>query len=645
VSTSTDLRRSKALFKADLLRMIAIAVTVIPLMLLIPVAGITDIVQRSLRAPNQDAAGHLRGTVLAHRSADEGVSFSGMDPAQEFTLLAESVTLTTTAVDVFLVVDLTGSFADELAVIKAQAPQIIAELTAANPNIRFGLSKFEDYPIPHFGSADAGDKAYERLVDLTFDTHLIVDTIAGLFTRDGVDPLESQLPALYQAATGAGQDLAGVGFPEASIPPGQQANFRADAIKLFLLWTEGAFHHPGDAGVIPYPGPSFTETVDAILALGSAQVIGITSGDNGMADLRQIAAATGALAPARGVDCDGDGVIDIVAGQPLACSIPFSGEDIDEAMKALIRAATAIPIADAGGPYQSSVGEPIGFDGSGSFDLDGSIVLYEWDFDNNGTVDFGATDPTATHTYPAVFSGTVVLRVTDNDGKMGIDTASVAVTVPTNLSLTKTTSDLVTTGQNLTYTLTVVNHGPADATGVTVVDTLPAGVTFVSAAASQGNCAEVSGVVTCNLGTLANGANATVTIVVAATLEGTIINTATVTSDATDPDPTNNSDDAQTTVQLPTATATNTPTATSTATAPPTSTPPPTFTAPATPISAVTPTFTPTSTPTATSTVTLEPTASATPTSTASPTSTPTAPPTSVGGGTNIRIYLPVIQN
>jgi hypothetical protein len=244
------------------------------------------------------------------------------------------------AVDVYLLVDLSGSFGDDLPVFKAQAPTIISTLKESFPNIRFGLGSFEDYPIPPFGDAGSGDVAYRRNIDLTFDTPAVEAVISGLFTRFGDDTPQSQLPALFQAATGEGQDLSGVGFPGASIPPGQQANFRTADAKLFLLWTDASFHQPGDPGAIPYPGPSFGETVDAILALDPPQVIGISSGGGGLADLEAIAAATNAFAPPGGVDCDGDGQVDLLEGDPRVCTIAFSGQGISEAIIALVEAAT-----------------------------------------------------------------------------------------------------------------------------------------------------------------------------------------------------------------------------------------------------------------------------------------------------------------
>jgi uncharacterized repeat protein (TIGR01451 family) len=109
-----------------------------------------------------------------------------------------------------------------------------------------------------------------------------------------------------------------------------------------------------------------------------------------------------------------------------------------------------------------------------------------------------------------------------------------------DLEISKADSpDPVTVGDNLTYTITVTNLGPDAATNVVVTDTLPSGVTFVSA--SPG-CVHSAGVVTCNLGNIPAGDSVTITIVVTVTAPGTISNTATVTSDTLDPNTANNSD-------------------------------------------------------------------------------------------------------
>ena len=67
-------------------------------------------------------------------------------------------------------------------------------------------------------------------------------------------------------------------------------------------------------------------------------------------------------------------------------------------------------------------------------------------------------------------------------------------------------------GEDLTYTLPVANHGPSDASAVTVTDTLPASVEFAVGDAVSGELLAAAGTVTCDLGTLAEQATATVTI-------------------------------------------------------------------------------------------------------------------------------------
>ncbi|WP_415879917.1 choice-of-anchor Q domain-containing protein [Methylomonas sp. TEB] len=96
---------------------------------------------------------------------------------------------------------------------------------------------------------------------------------------------------------------------------------------------------------------------------------------------------------------------------------------------------------------------------------------------------------------------------------------------------------------SLTWTIVVKNNGTADATGVTLIDTLPAsGLSSISATTSQGSCsAPSSGKITCRLGGLANTASATVTVKAIPTAALTLSNQVTVLADQTDGQPLNNS--------------------------------------------------------------------------------------------------------
>lgn len=121
-----------------------------------------------------------------------------------------------------------------------------------------------------------------------------------------------------------------------------------------------------------------------------------------------------------------------------------------------------------------------------------------------------------------------------------------------DLSITKTASpDPVTENTELTYTISVANAGPDAANGVQVVDDLPSQVDPVSSVPSQGACDTKGKRVTCDLGALASGAVATVTIRVLAKKAGLVSNTATVTTTDTDPNSQNNSATVTTTVVAP----------------------------------------------------------------------------------------------
>lgn len=142
----------------------------------------------------------------------------------------------------------------------------------------------------------------------------------------------------------------------------------------------------------------------------------------------------------------------------------------------------------------------------------------------------------------AALSNTATVTSATPEAQPGDESATESTTVITeaDLSIGKTDDiDPVLAGNNLTYTITVNNAGPSDATGVVVTDTLPAGVALVSTT----GCTEDPGAApTCTLGSIAAGASTSysVTVNVDPGQSGTLSNQATVASAVDDPDGANN---------------------------------------------------------------------------------------------------------
>ncbi len=105
------------------------------------------------------------------------------------------------------------------------------------------------------------------------------------------------------------------------------------------------------------------------------------------------------------------------------------------------------------------------------------------------------------------------VRVSDGCGATDSFTATVTVTDRlADLRLSSTASpDPVIPGQRITYVLTARNNGPTTATGAVVADTLPAGLTLVSATSGQGSCTGTAPIL-CALGTLVPGQDVTLSI-------------------------------------------------------------------------------------------------------------------------------------
>jgi uncharacterized repeat protein (TIGR01451 family) len=270
----------------------------------------------------------------------------------------------------------------------------------------------------------------------------------------------------------------------------------------------------------------------------------------------------------------GGGIFDNSADWHTAGIIDISPNDITSLVNTIIAGNTAMEAPDCyGGPvtslgnnllgrdsfcnYSSAAGDLVGTFGSPIYPSLGSLA------DNGG--------PTFTH---PLLTGSPAIDAGGDSAAPPIDQRGVArpqgsasdigafeLEVPADLSVVKIDSiDPVTAGNKLAYTVIVVNSGPNDAIGVTLTDTLPPGVTFVSSTPSQIACSESGGVVTGTLGTVANDASSAVTIAVTVDswTTGSITNAASVTGNVADPNTGNNSVTAATMVNQPSATSTPT---------------------------------------------------------------------------------------
>jgi uncharacterized repeat protein (TIGR01451 family) len=108
-----------------------------------------------------------------------------------------------------------------------------------------------------------------------------------------------------------------------------------------------------------------------------------------------------------------------------------------------------------------------------------------------------------------------------------------------DIALTQGSVSSATIGRPFAYTLTVIDRGPAAATGVKVTDALPGGLTVLSSSASQGSCSGEANL-TCAIGSLASGARATITIQVRPLTFANLTNTAFASGDQADPNVANN---------------------------------------------------------------------------------------------------------
>jgi Mg-chelatase subunit ChlD len=289
-------------------------------------------------------------------------------------------------VDLVFAIDTTGSMGPYINGVKLAARSITSQLFRL-ADARVALVDYKDL------YASCPSDGYAARIDLPFSTDSIAfDTAVGtLSAAGGCDWPESVYSGLMKA----------IGLP-----------WRDGVIKAVIVMGDAPPHDPE-------PTTNFTRSSvsAAAIAVDPAAIYSINIEGGGSPYFEDLASDTG--------------------GKTYPASDPSTAvEQITTAITAITESAL---IADAGGPYAGTVGEPVTFDASlSSGPADADIVSYEWDFDGNGSYDQSTALPTVSHVYSAPFSGTIGLRVTTNatPGETATATAPVQILTPTTLKYT-----------------------------------------------------------------------------------------------------------------------------------------------------------------------------------------------------------------
>lgn len=280
-----------------------------------------------------------------------------------------------TPLDVFFLLDTSDTMSGTIQGLIDSVGSIINQLNAAGLDAQFGIGvsrAYTDTAVPREPCESENDTGcernfiYKRLVDLAGYTNKdqLEDALASLHAEAG-GRFDSQLGALWAIATGEEIDDLPPGRQPSDVPPGQDASFRKDALKLVFVATDEPFatgaegdrdFTVSDFGRVTPPDIPSYEEVAAAFAPHEAKVLGLAIGDTLKTDkdsvagggptalqsMQEIAELTGAIAPAGGVDCDGDGVTDLTQDMPLVCPVRrqnvAEGENLAAAITKLVEA-------------------------------------------------------------------------------------------------------------------------------------------------------------------------------------------------------------------------------------------------------------------------------------------------------------------
>jgi len=211
------------------------------------------------------------------------------------------------SMDVFFLMDTTGSMSGEITNLKnSLSATIIPQVQTLLADTQFGVGQFDDFPLN--GNGGLPDQPFFLTQAITSNAVLAQNAVNTYTAGGGGDTPESNLEAIYQAATGEGL----TGPSPTSVPANNTGvggvGFRADSMPVIVPISDAASHAPGETGpagcdlsyAAPVLGIAHTraQTKTALDNI-CARVVGVTSiqGCDSLLDMNDLATHTGARVP------------------------------------------------------------------------------------------------------------------------------------------------------------------------------------------------------------------------------------------------------------------------------------------------------------------------------------------------------------
>lgn len=279
-------------------------------------------------------------------------------------------------IDVVFVVDATGSMRDDIDSVRANIDRIVDSVKRHSSKARFALVTYKD--DPKYGG-DSDD--YPSRLEQDFTTN--------------ASDIKSKLKALQVTGGGDNPELVYNGLNTA----------------LGLNWAHGVKKVAlvfGDAPAKdPEPASHLTggDIIKRAHDVDPVEIYPIDTGELVDDNLKKVAEET--------------------SGKIYRAN---NTEEIVKSITSALDSSLKKPFAWLYGPYVAKTGTTLKLNASGSYAVQGKIAKYEWDFNDDGKYDATTTVPTIEHLFNDVYSGNVVVRVTDSKGVSALGSTHVDIT-------------------------------------------------------------------------------------------------------------------------------------------------------------------------------------------------------------------------